>query len=671
MARRRADAQEIGEIPQIADRRRRKRCLASLEMFCRTYGGREFRLDWADCQKRAVAKIQSAAEYGGWFAFGEPRGSGKTTRAVWSAIWAILKGASPYVVLIGATKPLARQLLRDIKTILMTNDLLLEDFPHAVWPFRMLGGEARKAAGQRFAGEQTAIEWSTNRIAFAWIPEKDSTASGAVIETAGITGAIRGMKQVLPDGSSIRPTFAIADDPQTRASARSRLACKNRLKTLTGDVAFLAGPDTPITVVCPCTVVEADDMADEILDPAKHPEWHGERVKMVEAFPTNVPLWDEYAEILRTAGDDGYSMKSATAFYRKNRKKMDAGAKVYWPARKLPTELSAIQHAMNLKIRDELAFWAECQNEPVQEENELDLIGPDALAKHIVGYDRGVIPDDCGTVTAFTDQQKDHLFWMVVAWAADYTGYVVDYGAWPEQASRFFTRRSIRRKLGQAYPGDSSAMIFGALSELGHKLGGPHLTPEGRPVYLTKEGKRIHLARWCIDNNWHEREAGTEAFARQSPLANAITLTKGRGVRASERPFSESERAKKWRTGPGWFWRDGPGPARTVIFDANLWKRRALDALMLPTGSRGALHFFKATPQFHQLLFEHLASERPIKTEARGRTVHEFHEIPNVENDGWDALVGNFLAASIAGVRRVAEQITPPRKTRRNKVTYL
>ena len=99
-------------------------------------------------------------------------------------------------------------------------------------------------------------------------------------------------------------------------------------------------------------------MADSILDRNKHPEWKGERTKLVYAFPKNESLWAQYAQIrgdgLR-AGDGG---KSATEFYRENQTKMDEGAVIAWQERYNHDELSAIQHAMNLKLQDEAAFFA-------------------------------------------------------------------------------------------------------------------------------------------------------------------------------------------------------------------------------------------------------------------------------------------------------------------------
>ncbi len=47
----------------------------------------------------------------------------------------------------------------------------------------------------------------------------------------------------------------------------------------------------------PCTVIRPDDIAYRILNRDKHPQWQGERTKMVYAFPSNDKLWQQYAQI--------------------------------------------------------------------------------------------------------------------------------------------------------------------------------------------------------------------------------------------------------------------------------------------------------------------------------------------------------------------------------------
>ncbi len=60
-----------------------------------------------------------------------------------------------------------------------------------------------------------------------------------------------------------------------------------------------------------------------------------------------------------------FRRKAATEYYRQHRNEMDAGAVIAWPERYNHDELSAIQHAMNLRLQDEAAFFAEYQNEPL------------------------------------------------------------------------------------------------------------------------------------------------------------------------------------------------------------------------------------------------------------------------------------------------------------------
>ena len=181
----------------------------------------------------------------------------------------------------------------------------------------------------------------------------------------------------------------------------------------------MAGPDQKIAGILCCTVIRPGDMADAILDRAKHPDWQGERTKMVYAFPKNEKLWDEYKKLreesLRLHGD----IRLATEFYGGRQAEMDDGAVVAWPARfyRDKGEISAVQHAMNLKCRDEAAFFAEYQNEPVVEDGDSEgLLTADQIAAKTNGLARLAVPVTCQRLTAFVDIQKALLFYSVCAW---------------------------------------------------------------------------------------------------------------------------------------------------------------------------------------------------------------------------------------------------------------
>lgn len=293
------------------------------------------------------------------------RGSGKSSSAEAACVWATLYGHRDFVCLIGSDEGHAVDMLDAIKTELDGNDLLLEDFLEVVYPIRCLDGIANRCSGQLFNGERTHIGWTAKEIVLPTMP--DSRASGAIVKVAGITGRIRGMKHKQANGNTIRPSLVVIDDPQTDESARSLSQCATRESILAGAVLGLTGPGKKILGIMPCTVIRPGDMADNILDRDKHPEWNGERTKMIYSFPDDEKLWQRYAETraesLRMHGD----IRLATEFYIANREAMDAGAAIAWPERFNHDEVSAIQHAMNLRLQDEAAFFAEYQNEPLPE----------------------------------------------------------------------------------------------------------------------------------------------------------------------------------------------------------------------------------------------------------------------------------------------------------------
>jgi hypothetical protein len=324
----------------------------------------------------------------------------------------------------------ATALVTNMKIELQTNDLLLEDYPEVIYPIRCLEGEARRASGQLHHGKRTLIGWKADEIILPTVP--GSPASGAVVRVAGITGHIRGANHARPDGVTIRPTLAIVDDPQTDESAKSPTQTANRLATIRGAIAGLAGPDKRITILIPCTVIQEDDLADQLLDRRRNPEWHGERTQMVYKFPTSERLWVQYAELREESMRNGGDGEEATEFYRKHRKAMDEGAEVAWPARfRPPSEISGLQCAMNLKLADERTFFAEYQNQPMPEvdADDLAIMTAAEIAAKTNSHKRGLIPIGCSHLTAMIDVQKRVLYYAVVAWSDDFTGAIIDYGS--------------------------------------------------------------------------------------------------------------------------------------------------------------------------------------------------------------------------------------------------
>ncbi len=636
---------DIGELPAVADPERKDQAASDFRFFCQAYFPRTFHLPWSADHLKVIGRIEQAVLHGGLFALAMPRGSGKTSIAECACLWAVLYGHREFVCLIGASEVHAVEMLDSIKMELDGNDILEADFPEVVYPIRCLDGIANRCSGQLYKGERTHIGWTANEIVLPTMP--GSRASAAIIKVAGITGRIRGMKYKRADGQTVRPTLVVLDDPQTDESARSLSQCATRERILAGAVLGLAGPGKKISGIMPCTVIRPGDMADSVLDREKHPEWNGERTRMVYRFPSNEKLWGEYAEAraesLRKHGD----LRGATAFYRANQDALDEDAEVAWPERFNHDEASAIQHAMNLKLQDEAAFFAEYQNEPLPDKGVEDdgLLSADQIAGKLNGMRRGEIPVGVAHLTMFVDVQGKLLYWVVAAFEEDFTGYVVDYGAYPDQRRAYFTLRDAQRTLQLAAKGTG---LEGAIYAGLERLTGEYLNREWR----RDDGAMMRVDRCLIDANWGTSTDVVYQFCRQSAHAAVLLPSHGRFVGAASMPFAEYKRRRGDRVGLNWRIPNvqGKRAVRHAVFDSNFWKSFIHARLAVPMGDRGCLSLFGRDAEAHRLLAEHLTAEYRVRTEGRGRVVDEWRMRPEAQDNHWlDGLVGCAVAASIQG----------------------
>lgn len=639
-----AIGRDIGELPAVIDPQRKARAATDFRFFCEAYFPQTFSLPWSDDHLKVIAKIEIAVLRGGVFAMAMPRGSGKTTLAETACIWAMLTGARDFVCLIGSDAGHARNMLESIKVEFETNDHLLEDYPEAVFPIHALERIHNRAKGQLYGGKPTRIVWTADEIVLPTID--GSKASGAIIRVAGIESRIRGMKFKRADGRAVRPSLVVLDDPQTDESARSDQQVRARMETLSGAILNLAGPGQKISGIMPCTVIRPGDMADQILDRDKHPAWQGERTKLVYAFPTNQKLWDKYAQLRADSFRNDGDGREATEFYREHRNEMDTGTVIAWPERHNEDELSAIQHAMNLRLQDERAFWAEYQNEPLpQDEGDADQLTAEAIAAKINGHSRNVIPIGASHLTMFIDVQGKLLFFTVVAWEDDFTGYVVDYGTYPDQQRPVFILRDVQKTLARVSPG---AGLEGSIYAGLEKLTGDYLSRH----WQRDDGAEMRIERCLVDANWGQSTDVVYQFCRQSAHAGLILPSHGRYVGASSIPFSEYKRKTGERV--GLHWRipsvQGKRQVRHVVIDTNYWKSFVHARLAVAMGDPGNLSLFGRKPAEHQLLAEHLTAEYRVKTEARGRVVDEWKIRAGGPDNHWlDCLVGCAVAASIQG----------------------
>ena len=172
-------------------------------------------------------------------------------------------------------------------------------------------------------------------------------------------------------------------------------------------------------------------------------------------------MWlGEYADIRNTydhqdPDDQQRAQREATQFYLANQEEMDKGCDISWEhCYSEEGEISAIQHAYNMLIDDGAdVFASECQNEPIIDDDADDLVTADVISEKVNKYARRVVPADTSHITAFIDVQKKLLYYTVVAWSKNFTGWVLDYGTYPDQKRRYFTLREAKKSMLSVHRG--------------------------------------------------------------------------------------------------------------------------------------------------------------------------------------------------------------------------
>ncbi len=657
-----AEDREIAPIPAVVNPKRRAKAKASLKTFCMTYLSRWFYRKFGESQDEVIAEFERIIISGGVVAIAMPRGSGKTALARAAVLWAVLCHCHRFVMLIAANATMAKQLMDPVALALKTNELLLADFPEFVYPVvRTAGINQRRPLHN---GKPISVQVTKTEIALA---EISGHCAGAVIRCAGLlSGNIRGQTVSMPSGDSLRPSLFLADDPQTRKSAKSPKESENREAILAGDVLGMAGPGEKLSGLVPCTVIREGDMADRILDQRLNPAYHGMRYKMIEGLLPDKDLksWWDYKAIY----DEGERRKdggaAARAEFRRNRAEISRGLKAYWPSRYEPGEVDAIQHALNRWCKNREAFHAECQNDPsaalMADDNTPSMAG---LFEKFTRLGRGVLPIWTRKLVADIDVQKEILFYKVVAVGDGFRAAVVDYGTFPDQGPGYFTIKDLRLKMSQAFSatgrsGGMESAIWWGLDQLVPKL---------MKSWPREDGHEHRVERLGIDTGWGDSTDFLYEYCRRSPFAAILLPTKGVGITAGERPMTEwKPRDNEPR--PGLHWVLSTEPTKRAVwllrYDTNWWKTFSCNRAAASPGP-GALWLFGQDASEHRLLFDHCRAETPVFTRGRDRVVWKWTCPQGVDNHWWDTLVGSMVVASVQGMAlgEASQPVTPKRWT--------
>jgi len=249
-----------------------------------------------------------------------PRGGAKSTIGTLAfPLREALEGREPYIWIVSDTKHQACAHLENIKTELLENNRLAEDYPQAVGRGRV---------------------WRENSIVLK---------NSVTIEAFGTGQRIRGRRR-----REHRPTLIICDDLQNDGHIRSAVQ-REHSHTWFHGMLMKAGTGRT-NVVNLATALHRDALAMQLQET---PGWTSRIFKAIVHWPENTSLWEQWEQIYMDVSNPNYQT-AAKAFYDEHRKAMDQGAVVLWPEEE---DLYALMCMRTEGGRT--AFEREKQNSPI------------------------------------------------------------------------------------------------------------------------------------------------------------------------------------------------------------------------------------------------------------------------------------------------------------------
>ena len=688
------DASDIGPIPPVVNPKRKEKCRENLGLFAVTYFPNSAGLKpHSEAHKKVIARIQWSILEGQDIWNCVFRGFSKTTLAIIAVIWALLYGHRKFILLVAANKTFSKNLLRMVKSAIQTNDLLFEDFPEVCFPVRAMGGRSQRCATQTVEGELTLMQWGTEEIRFPTIP--DSPGSAGICMCTGITGAINGLVRSLPDGRNVRPDWWLGDDLQTRETARSEQQIANRVDAIQHSVMMLGGNLESIGGCVNGTLFRQDDLMQRLANPDLFPSFSGEVVPMVVQWPTaHESFWlSEYAKTLcafdpKIPGDRKRAADEATALYKSRRREAEENAVVTWEHcyKEKHGEISAIQHAYNILIlQGEEVFSTECQQQVYVEPGSSEQLQLSDVTVKLSGLKHRQPPPNTVRIVTYIDVQDESLWFVVVAWTCDFTGYVIDYGEWPDQRSRDVSKKRLKQSLTQKYKTlrNREARLRQGLSDLCDSL--------LSTTFTDADGHEYSITFGFVDCADGDSSLPVRSWIRGSRWNRVLRPSMGLGLGPSDTPLGERKKADgEVRRGLNWSEKkDKKVRGGTIVdIDTNRWKtflanrwrsgshRPANDPTYRPN-EPGALYLWGTDANTHATFGSHQLSEygdRQIHGRT-GRSLEVWRLRPGADNERFDCMVGCCVLADYAGgisLKDAGLKSTPrPKRRGTRKATYL
>ena len=408
----------------------------------------------------------------------------------------------------------------------------------------------------------------------------------------------------------------------------------------------LGGHDKQIAAFMTSTPICPDDLSEVY---AAKANWKTFTFPMMITHPDcwGMPgdLWQQYFRIKQAAIQGGEPEHArANEFYSANRAAMDAGAEVLNPAfYDHETELSGIQHAMNLRFANgEDAFAAEYQMRPLRQHDVLHVSAPLILSRVNAGTAAFWVPPETVFVACATDLNPAYGFTTaLIAFDREQTGFVSYYDVFKERPLPIHEDIPERTR---------AQLLIQALAIHGRQIAG----------WCQAHGFKI--TRWGVDAGGKQWDAVCN-FARVAQKACGIGCLPmiGRAGR-NWNPRVKSRIADE-RNGTV-LCADLPKKWRWLAFNADTWRETAQRAWFGEVGTPGALSIYDGNGSRHGEFAAQIAAEQlEYKiTLQDGRVDYRWKTIGR-KHDYGDAVTMCYALAGAFGIS--AGGFAPIRKPRR------
>ena len=529
------------------------------------------------------------------------RGYGKTAYMKGAVLWTTSTGRRRYVVAVGSNDENAENIIEDVFACITQNPAFIQDFPEIALPFLELEGAYQRSKTQKYYGNATKPHKSARKIVLPTIADPRTgrafPSSGVILEAVGFNAGARGKSKGI-----LRPDFIIFDDLQNDDAAQSEGQVGKMVKKIKKTFMGLAGHRKKIAAIMTSTPIEADDLSETF---AADPGWKTKTYKMVLAWPKcHNPdateeerkgvrdLWEEYWDIYQTEkAADREPHIAANRFYRKNRKAMDDGAEVLNPHNFDPlTEVSGIQHAMNILFRDGLdTFMSEYQMQPPRDAFAFEISTRLILSRIRRGVPAKTIPADTVLTVAATDINPGYaLTTTVQTFDINLTSFVTAYKITPVKIPDRLNDVEFDKRLTAAL-----------------KAHGEELAALG-----------IKLDKWGIDAGGRQFATVTKfaAMAEAEVGIPAVAMLGRAGQNWNPNVRSRIREARNATV----LCRD-PQRRKWLAFNADEYKEKAQKAWATETGGAGGLSLYDGKANHYKFAVQ-IANERlKSKTKIRGK----------------------------------------------------